>query len=70
MTHTTPSASRQAGTDDDRRAELLLRTPAVAVLLIIAAIIIGVFITAWPTYRENGLLWLTSGGMSIVSSTP
>lgn len=47
---------------DDRRAELLLRAPAVAVLLLIAAIVIGVFITAWPTYRENGLLWLTSGG--------
>lgn len=62
MTHTTPSVSRQAGADDDRRAELLLRTPAVAVLLIIAAIIIGVFVTAWPTYRENGLLWLAPGG--------
>lgn len=47
---------------DDRRAELLLRAPAVAVLLLIAAIVIGVFVTAWPTYRENGLLWLTSGG--------
>lgn len=47
---------------DDRRAELLLRAPAVAVLLLIAAIVIGVFITAWPTYRENGLLWMTSGG--------
>lgn len=36
--------------------------PAVAVLVLIAVIVIGVFITAWPTYRENGLLWLTSGG--------
>jgi ABC-type phosphate transport system permease subunit len=32
------------------------------VLLIIAAIVIGVFITAWPTYRHNGLSWLGSGG--------
>ncbi|MDO9354555.1 MAG: ABC transporter permease, partial [Solirubrobacteraceae bacterium] len=53
-----------ATTDErrDRRAELLLRTPAVLVLLIIAAIVIGVFITAWPTYKHNGLLWLLPGG--------
>ena len=47
---------------DDRRTERLLRAPAVAVLVLIAAIVIGVFITAWPTYRENGLLWLGPGG--------
>jgi phosphate ABC transporter permease protein PstC len=46
----------------DRRAELLLPTPAVLVLLIIAAIVVGVFITAWPTYKHNGLLWLLPGG--------
>ncbi|MBJ7473274.1 MAG: phosphate ABC transporter permease subunit PstC [Solirubrobacteraceae bacterium] len=40
----------------------MLRAPAVAVLLIIAVIVVGVFITAWPTYRENGLAWLGSGG--------
>lgn len=61
MTHTTPSVSRQVGADGDRRAELLLRAPAVAVLLIIAVIVIGVFVTAWPTYQHNGLLWLTGG---------
>lgn len=40
----------------------MLRAPAVAVLVIIAVIVVGVFITAWPTYRENGLLWLAPGG--------
>lgn len=62
MTHTTPPVSREWDGLDDRRAERWLRAPAVAVLLIIAAIVIGVFITAWPTYRHNGLLWLGSGG--------
>jgi phosphate transport system permease protein len=61
VTHTTPPVSRTADADD-RRAELLLRAPAIAVLLIIAAIVIGVFVTAWPTYRHNGLLWMLPGG--------
>ncbi len=47
---------------DDLRTERMLRAPAVAVLVLIAAIVIGVFLTAWPTYRENGLLWLGPGG--------
>jgi phosphate transport system permease protein len=46
----------------DRRVELALRTLAAATLVLIAAMVITVFVKAWPSFRANGLAWFGPGG--------
>ncbi len=46
----------------DRRVELLLRTLAAATLVLIAAMVVTVFVKAWPSFQANGLAWFGSGG--------
>ena len=44
------------------RAEWLLGALSVALLAVIAALVIFVFINAWPSFSHNGLAWFGSGG--------
>lgn len=46
----------------DHRAERLLGTVAVLMLVLIAAMLVFVFANAWPSFRDNGLSWFTGGG--------
>jgi ABC-type phosphate transport system permease subunit len=64
---TAPAPSRGAGflgalrrPWSDRRAELLLGAAACTVLLFVAGMLVFVFTNAWPSFRENGLGWLTA----------
>lgn len=52
-----PASDRWA---DDRRMELLLRTVACSIFILIVAMIVFVFREAWPSFRENGLGWFTA----------
>jgi phosphate transport system permease protein len=44
------------------RTEHVLGALAVAVLALIAAMIVTVFVKAWPSFSANGLSWFASGG--------
>src|ERR1700733_10834705 len=44
------------------RAEWLLGALSVFLLLVIGALVIFVFINAWPSFSHNGLAWFGSGG--------
>jgi phosphate transport system permease protein len=46
----------------DRRAELMLGSLVVAVVALLVAMIVFVFIRAWPSFAHNGLSWFTAGG--------
>jgi phosphate transport system permease protein len=46
----------------DRRAELMLGSLVVAVVGLLVAMIVFVFIRAWPSFAHNGLSWFTAGG--------
>src|SRR4051794_7550331 len=46
----------------DRRAELMLGALVVAVVGLLVAMIVFVFIRGWPSFAHNGLGWFTSGG--------
>jgi phosphate transport system permease protein len=50
------------GHREDKRAERTLGALAVAALVLIAAMIVTVFIKAWPSFSANGLSWFGSGG--------
>jgi phosphate ABC transporter permease protein PstC len=50
------------GHKEDKRAERTLGALAVAALVLIAAMIVTVFIKAWPSFSANGLSWFGSGG--------
>jgi len=52
---------RRAGRED-QRAERSLGALAVGVLVLIGAMVITVFIKAWPSFSHNGLSWFGSGG--------
>src|SRR3954453_23868550 len=45
-----------------RGAELMLGLLGVAVVALLVAMIVFVFIRAWPSFAHNGLSWFTSGG--------
>ena len=53
---------RWASGQPDRRAEFLLGALAVGVFAFIAAMIITVFMKAWPSFAHNGLGWFGPGG--------
>jgi phosphate transport system permease protein len=46
----------------DQRAERGLGALAVAVLVFIAAMLVTVFVKAWPSFSHNGLAWFGPGG--------
>src|SRR3984957_20334855 len=46
----------------DRRAERRLASLATAVLVLIVAMVVKVFIKAWPSFSHNGLAWFGPGG--------
>ncbi len=46
----------------ERRAELMLGALVVAVIGLLVAMIVFVFVQAWPSFAHNGLSWFTSGG--------
>ncbi len=48
--------------DADRRTERVLSALATLTLVLIAAMVVTVFIKAWPSFRANGLAWFGSGG--------
>jgi phosphate ABC transporter permease protein PstC len=53
---------RRSGRREDQRAERTLGALAVAVLVLIGAMVVTVFIKAWPSFSDNGLRWFGSGG--------
>jgi phosphate transport system permease protein len=55
-------ARRRAGAGEDKRAERTLGALAVAILVLIGAIVVTVFIKAWPSFSSNGLSWFAPGG--------
>jgi phosphate transport system permease protein len=46
----------------DKRAERTLGALAALTLVLIAAMVVTVFIKAWPSFQANGLSWFGSGG--------
>jgi phosphate transport system permease protein len=46
----------------DQRVERTLGALAVAVLVFIAAMLVTVFVKAWPSFSHNGLAWFGPGG--------
>ncbi len=48
--------------DSDRRTERALGALAALTLVLIAAMVVTVFIKAWPSFQANGLSWFGSGG--------
>jgi phosphate transport system permease protein len=55
-------ARRRASVRTDQRAERLLGALATTVLVLIVAMIVTVFVKAWPSFSHNGLAWFGSGG--------
>lgn len=48
-------------TGSDRRAEYLLGALAAGTLVLIAAMVVTVFVNAWPSFHANGLSWFAGG---------
>src|SRR4051812_50185203 len=46
----------------DRRAELILGALVVAVVGLLVAMVVFVFVKGWPSFAHNGLSWFTAGG--------
>jgi phosphate ABC transporter permease protein PstC len=46
----------------DRRVELAFRAAVLALLALIVALVVTVFLKAWPSFQHNGLAWFGSGG--------
>jgi phosphate transport system permease protein len=71
----TPTSTRQSARRD-RRTECTLGALAAAVLALIAALLVTVFLKAWPSFADNGLSWFAPGGdvdqqlRAMYSSTP
>ncbi len=49
-------------TGRDKRVERTLGALACTMLLLIAAMVVTVFIKAWPSFKANGLAWFAPGG--------
>jgi phosphate transport system permease protein len=47
---------------NDQRAERLLGALAATLLLLIVAMVVTVFLKAWPSFAHNGLSWFGPGG--------
>ncbi len=46
----------------ERRTEWMLRALALGVLALIVAMMVTVFVEAWPSFSHNGLAWFGGGG--------
>jgi phosphate transport system permease protein len=55
------SARRSGAGGSDRRAERMLGALAATTLVLIAAMVVTVFIKAWPSFATNGLRWFATG---------
>ncbi len=55
-------ARKRASVRTDKRAERTLGALVVLVLVLIGAMVVTVFIKAWPSFSHNGLSWFGSGG--------
>ena len=53
---------RRTGHREDQRAERTLGALAIALLVLIGAMVVTVFVNAWPSFASNGLSWFGSGG--------
>ncbi len=53
---------RRSGRSEDQRTERMLGALAIAVLVLIGAMIVTVFVNAWPSFSSNGLSWFGPGG--------
>jgi phosphate transport system permease protein len=53
---------RRSGRREDQRAERTLGALAVGLLVLIGAIVVTVFVNAWPSFSSNGLSWFGPGG--------
>lgn len=60
-----PQQSTLADVKADRRAELMLGSLAVGVLLLIGLMIVTVAVNAWPSFSANGLSWFGPGGQIV-----
>jgi phosphate transport system permease protein len=56
------SAPARRAVGSDRRVEYLLGALAVAVLALVVAMLVTVFVRAWPSFSHNGLDWFAPGG--------
>jgi phosphate ABC transporter permease protein PstC len=56
------SLRRRGPFSSDERVEPLLGALGVAMLVLIAAMVVTVFVKAWPSFHANGLSWFASGG--------
>ena len=54
--------NRRRGRAEDQRTERTLGALAIAVLVLIGAMIVTIFIKAWPSFSANGLSWFGPGG--------
>jgi phosphate transport system permease protein len=52
----------RSGRREDQRTERTLGALAVGVLALIGAMIVTVFVNAWPSFSSNGLSWFGPGG--------
>jgi phosphate transport system permease protein len=57
-----PPSERPDASRSDRRVELTLGALAVAVLALVGALLVTVFVRAWPSFSHNGLAWFGPGG--------
>jgi phosphate transport system permease protein len=55
------SARRNGAGGNDRRAERTLGALAATTLVLIAAMVVTVFVKAWPSFSANGLRWFGPG---------
>src|SRR6478672_13396506 len=54
--------ARRTGRIEDQRAERTLGALAIALLALIGAMVVIVFVNAWPSFHSNGLSWFGPGG--------
>ncbi|HEX7245137.1 MAG TPA: hypothetical protein VF245_06175, partial [Solirubrobacterales bacterium] len=46
----------------DQRAERMLGALVCGVVALLLALIVTVFVHAWPSFAHNGLAWFSAGG--------
>jgi phosphate ABC transporter permease protein PstC len=54
--------ARRTGRREDQRAERTLGARAIGLLALIGAMVVIVFVNAWPSFHSNGLSWFGPGG--------
>jgi phosphate ABC transporter permease protein PstC len=53
---------RRRSRSEDQRAERTLGALAIVILLLIGAMVVTIFLKAWPSFSSNGLNWFGPGG--------